>query len=353
MVNPAMSEPYDLLEQNDRLWNLFTREEEHSHRKLDKYDRYIHSFSSYPDVLRPEVSEYLVENGLEAKYPENKPFAVCLTHDVDEIYPPLSHTLRSSIANIRKGRFGKFRDHLLWHVKGKEYSPYWNFQEIIDLEAKYEAQSSFYFLASKKDIDRFRYNIEDLEGRLGQIVDQGWEVGLHGGYYSYNDLNEIIREKERLEAVLGRTVTGCRNHYLRFKVPDTWRLLENAGFKYDTTLGYSDTVGFRNGMCHPFKPVDFTDGHKVLNIFEIPLVIMDGPLFFSTKDYDKALVLAKKLIDIVGANKGVITLNWHTQYFNCPFREHWQSAYEELLKYCFEKNAWLTSGEKIWKWFDN
>ena len=34
----------------------------------------------------------------------------------------------------------------------------------------------------------------------------------------------------RIEKVLNRPIHGYRNHYLSFKVPDTWHLLEQAGF---------------------------------------------------------------------------------------------------------------------------
>ena len=112
---------------------------------------------------------------------------------------------------------------------------------------KYNAKSSFYFLAAERDVKRFRYNLESLGDAIGLIADRGWEVGLHGSYYAYDDLQEIKSEKDKLERLLGKKVTGCRNHYLRFKVPDTWELLAKAGFKYDTTFGYDDMVGFRNG----------------------------------------------------------------------------------------------------------
>jgi len=26
--------------------------------------------------------------------------------------------------------------------------------------------------------------------------------------------------------------------------------------------------------------------------------------------------------------------------------------YEQILKYCYEKNAWMTSGDEIWKWWN-
>jgi peptidoglycan/xylan/chitin deacetylase (PgdA/CDA1 family) len=344
---------YDKLKQNKELRDLFTRKEEYNPKQLDRYNRFTYAFSSYKNVLEPNVSKFLVENGLNLKvdYPENENFAVCLTHDVDEIYPPLKHTLLSSLHYMKNFDFKKLKNQLFWKNKGQEFSPYRNFKEIMDLEEKYSAKSSFYFLATDKDIRRFRYNIEDLEQDLVSIVDKGWEVGLHGGYYAYNDLEEMETEKKRLEKVLGKEVIGYRNHYLRFKVPDTWKLLSEAGFKYDTTFGYNDMVGFRNGMCHPFKPFNLNT-NKEINILEIPLAIMDAALFGSLNSFEEAWETARRLIDTVEKYKGVITLLWHSNNFNCPFRDKLIKLYEKILKYCYDKNAWMTSGNEIWRWWD-
>jgi len=334
------------IRQHEDLWDLYTRKEEYFPRQLDRYGRFIYAHSTNRDVLEPGVSKYLVDGGYEIEYPDDKQFAVCLTHDVDEIYPPLKHTLLSTLTCLKGLDFSGFKRQAFWKLHGKEQSPYWNFQGIMDLEEKYGARSSFYFLATDADIRRFRYNIEDLEGELGRIVDRGWEVGLHGGYYACNDLEEILREKGRLEQVLGRNITGYRNHYLRFQVPDSWETLEKAGFGYDTTLGYPDMVGFRNGMCHPFRPYNLYTETEV-NILEMPLIIMDGTLFDSVRSYDEAWDVAKRLIDTVASCNGVLTLNWHANNFNCPFRSSWPRLYERILAYCHGKEAWMTCGERI------
>ena len=46
------------------------------------------------------------------------------------------------------------------------------------------------------------HRVEDLESDLGTVIDNGCEVGLHGGYYAFDDLAEIKLEKARLEKVL-------------------------------------------------------------------------------------------------------------------------------------------------------
>ncbi|PKP60279.1 MAG: hypothetical protein CVT89_00165 [Candidatus Altiarchaeales archaeon HGW-Altiarchaeales-2] len=337
------------LKQNKEMWDIFTRKEEYNSKHLDYFE--IHNLNMGKYVTKPIVSKFLIENDLKINYPENKKFAVCLTHDVDDIYPPLHHTLLSSLYCIKNLNFKQLKKQLFWKNSGKEYSPYRNFKEIIDLEEKYSAKSSFYFMATNKDIRRFRYHIEDLENDLGFIWDNDCEIGLHGGYYAYNNLGEIKKEKERIEKVLGKSVIGYRNHYLMFKIPDTWELLEKCGFKYDTTMGYNYGVGFRNGTCHPFKPFNL-NSNKEIDILEIPMIIMDSALFNVSISIEQTWETVKNIINTVEKCNGVLTLSWHSEVFNWPFRENWKILYEKILKYCYEKNAWMTSGEEIYRWWN-
>jgi peptidoglycan/xylan/chitin deacetylase (PgdA/CDA1 family) len=332
------------LQQDSKLWELFTLKEDHG---KELYDKTYHGAAT-ENVLEPSVSMRMAHEDI--RYPGDRKFAVCLTHDVDDIYPPFTHTLLSSANYVKKLDFYGLKDRILWRNKGKENSPYWNFKELMALEEKYGARSSFYFLSDGKDRKRFRYDVDDLSHVLGEIADKGWEVGLHGGYYAYDDSKEIAREKKLLEKALGRTVIGYRNHYLMFKVPDTWEHLAEAGFKYDTTIGYSNMIGFRNGMCHPYKPYDLRTGREI-DILEIPLAIMDCALFdYAHSDAD-ALEASRKIIDTVEKLNGVVTLLWHNNSMvETSHRASWGRLYEKLLEYCRGKNAWMTTGGEIYQW---
>ena len=338
----------ELLQDDRTLFNEFTLDSEYGRIEIsrEKPDE-----ESMRNALEPRVSRYLVEHGEDFTYPEDKRFAVCLTHDVDDIYPPFTHAAMSMASHAGRLDIRGLNEDILWPRHGKKASPYRNFSRIMELEEKYGATSSFYFMATDRDVKRFRYNIEDLEGDLGAIVDKGWEVGLHGGYYAYDRLEEIKKEKARLEKVLGRNTIGYRNHYLRFSVPKTWEYLEKAGFRYDTTIGYNQTVGFRNGMCHPYRPYDRTDG-KYRDILEIPMAIMDCSVFEQGRTQEGAWELAKQLVDAAEQYHGVVTLLWHNDAFGVPFRDGWVKLYNKLLKYSSDKNAWITSGENICRWWE-
>src|SRR5665647_2840379 len=141
--------------------------------------------------------------------------------------------------------------------------------------------------------DLFTRKEEYSSKNLGEVSDRGWEVGLHGGYYSFDNLEAIKKEKKRLEVVLGKKVLGFRNHYLRFKTPDSWEILADASFRYDSTFGHSNSAGFRNGMCHPFRPYNLKEDREI-RILEIPLVIMDVALFAISKSFEEAWECTKK-----------------------------------------------------------
>ncbi len=339
---------FEKLKENEELWNLFTRKEEYDLTFRDRYDRFPYYLSNQRSIFEPRVSKFLLENGLKPQYPDGKKFAVCLTHDIDAVYPEKLSTIIGSIKALARGDLTETMKSPFSRIC-KKCNPCWNFRKIVELEAKYDAKSSFYFLALNPEETDFNYDIKDLESELGILSDSGWEVGLHGGHESYNSLEDIKEKKSRLEKVLGKRVIGYRNHYLRFKVPNTWEFLSKAGFKYDTTLGYPDCAGFRNGMCHPYRPFNLNEGHPI-DIMEIPLVIMDRSFFkdYMRLDVKKAWECTKHLINTVEQHNGVITILWHN---NTCIDGETLKYYEKVLEYCAGKNAWITSGEEIYNWW--
>lgn len=333
---------HDILRRDPQIWDLFTRKEEYDASLRDQYDRFPYYASKDRDIFEPKASQYLAEHGYKVEYPDDAPFAVCLTHDIDTVYRSIPSKAMSTLRTLKQGNIsGASRN--LSKMRTKKL-PLCNFHEIMDLEEKYDAKSTFFFMAESPGEQDYAYDIEDLKPEIGNIVDRGWEVGLHGGHNTYMNPLEMREKKERLEKVAGKPVIGYRNHYLRFRVPDSWEYLSQAGFKYDSTLGYVDCVGFRNGMCHPFKPYNLNTGREI-DIVEIPLIVMDGTLFqsYMRLDVNSGWKIIQKLIDSVGQCHGVFTILWHNTFMDELNRD----LFEKILKYCIEKGAWITSGKGV------
>ncbi len=346
-MNPTPSQPnpmnsmHTILRQDPEIWRLFTAEEEYEAPFTDMYDRYPYYLSKNRDIFHPKASEYLYNQGFQMEFPDDQPFAVCLTHDIDAVYQSISAKGFYSLKSLLQGDLKKSVATALSTRSRK--LPYWNFKEIMALEERYGSKSSFYFMALAPGDQDYAYDIRDLKDEIRMIADAGWEVGLHGGHRAYCDPAQLTVEKTRLEEALGQPVTGYRNHFLRFRTPDTWEQLSQAGFSYDATFGYADCVGFRNGMCHPFRPYDLRADHEI-GILEIPLTVMDCTLdAYMRLDPRKAWEVTRRLIDTVEQYRGVFTLLWHNTYMDGERLK----LYEKVLAYCREKGAWMTSGEEV------
>jgi len=312
----------------------------------DQYDRFPYYASRNRDIFEPRASQYLVEHGYQVDYPDDAPFAVCLTHDIDAIYQSITSKGLNAYRLFKQGNCqGALKK--ISQMRSRKL-PLVNFSSIMDLEEKYGAKSTFFFKADRPGDQEYTYNIGDIGEEVGAIIDRGWEVGLHGGHTAYLNPDEMREKREWLEKVTGKPVTGYRNHYLRFRVPETWEYLSQAGFRYDATLGYADCAGFRNGMCHPFRPFNLNTGREI-DIVEISLVVMDGTLDQTYMRFDRkgTWEFVKMLIDRVAACHGVFTILWHNTYMEGENL----GLYEKILRYCRKRRAWMTSCVRVYTHF--
>lgn len=352
MLNENSQQIYEDIKKEPDLWSLFTNMGEYNPTKVDKHGRISYKFTSNKDVLKPRVSEYLTNKGYKIDYQDNKKFAIFLSHDVDDIFISEKQIIRSLVPLPVNRDMTGLKKFLISHLR--KQNPYINFKKIIQLEKKYDVCSTFYFFATEKDILGNKYKIENLYEEIKYILDMDCEIGLHTGYYSYDKLDMIKTERKKLEEIIGKQIIGIRNHLLRFKIPFSWELLSKAGFKYDSSLGYHDMIGFRNGMCHPFRPFNLNN-NKSIDIIEIPLCIGDIALFsYMKKTADESWEYIKKIIDNVEKCGGVLGILWHNWFFSFPvsycgiFGKEWTSLYEKILNYCSLKKAWITTGEQIY-----
>jgi len=281
-------------------------------------------------------------------WPQNKKFAVCLTHDVDRVkktYQYLTHFIKS-------------KD--LYHVKSfitRKQDPYWNFDRIMEIEDKYGVRSTFFFLNESKQFNilrpkewklamgRYDLNSKKIIGAIHKLQAGGWDIGLHGSYDSYKNKELLLKEKTNLEKIVGKEVIGIRQHYLNLDIPETWEIQKSIGLKYDASLGSSHEIGFR-GQYFPFQP--FTDSFLV-----IPLTIMDSVLFQNSGSVDDVWIACKEIINEAEKHGALLTILWHQRVFNEQEFPNWSKIYGKILDYCSGKNAWVTNGEDIFNWCNN
>ncbi len=229
----------------------------------------------------------------------------------------------------------------------------------MDLEESLGVRSTFFFLNESSRwrlfnlesmmlfIGRYRIHDERIQDAIRVLDEKGWEIGMHGSYYSYQEKSLLEKEKQALEAILGKTVYGSRQHYLNLNIPETWQYQSQLGLAYDSTLGYTRRVGFKWNMTQPFYPRNPATG-KAIPILQIPLGIMDVPLMKLPDPWEAAL----HLIDEANDKQAVLTLNWHQRVFNPWEFQAWQDIYIRIIQESLRREAWVVPLGRIANWWD-
>jgi len=318
-------------------------------------------------LYRPVVDEdYLARGGAKPVWPGGKPFAVCLTHDVDLVS-------MSSFRQAARGRFETLVNGSLPAMKIRGLiglgldveravrstpDPLHCYECWLEVEEKVGARSTFFFWPGWKAVGKHHpsdclYDMEDrvvfngqrctVAEMIREINHRGWEIGLHPSWYSFDNAEEMKRQKVALEAALGKDVVSVRQHYLHYDIRVTPRVQAEVGLKYDSTLGFNDNVGFRFGTCYPWRLYDLK-AEKELPIVAMPLIIQDGAMLNPVKgmrlDEETAFQYVQQITDAVERVGGVLTLLWHP---NAVINPPWWRVYLRSIEYLKERNAWFGS----------
>lgn len=329
--------------------------EEYINLRRDKYNRFLFEYSEYKNegiysnLLVEEYRNKLISNlnsiGIYCKRLniwDNHKFGLFLSHDVDGVYKYRS--LLKSIAKIIL-KPSKFSLKELFHSKlDAKKDPYFQgFEYLIESSKKYNFKSTFFFITKVREkLDDF-YNINDkcVKEVINTIALNGFEIGIHGSLQSHNNLDCLKEEKEILF-----NCYGTRQHYLKYDINITPK---NHGelFKYDSTLGFADMIGFRRGTCMPFGLYDLASDTK-LDLIEIPLLVMEQTLkSYMNLDPKEAYEKIIEIIQKVEEHNGLFTILWHPG--NCS--DEWEiwinGCYEKLLIYLYDNKVLSLTGNEI------
>jgi hypothetical protein len=304
--------------------------------------------------------------------PAGHRFAVCLTHDIDFVgirRHRFDHTMwgflyRATVGALRRFRRGRLSLGLLlrsWKAAASLPFVYVglakDFWEPFGWYLRVEqGLPATYFLipfpgrvgehvevqhASRRAA---AYDLAELSSATAALQAAGCELGVHG-IDAWHSADRGREELARIAAVTGESRIGIRVHWL-LRGDDTVRALEDAGFAYDSTVGYNETVGFRGGTTQVFRP----SGADVL--LELPLHIQDGALFYGERldlTEEQAWQRCGAIVDHARSSGGVVTLLWHDRSHG-PER-FWGDFYARLVGALRADECWFGSGAQVVEWF--
>lgn len=285
---------------------------------------------------RPIVNEYvdLLWAAMLRHWPRLErrrwPYRVELTHDVDHPWfactGSWSAVMRACVGDLAKRRdaglaLRRMLSCALPEGRGRAYDPYNTFEFLMSTSEAMGLRSSFFFMAGPQtnDLDS-RYSVADPEIRklMRGLYQRGHQIGFHGSYDTMDRLDLAMAQVSALKRAasdeeISLTGFGGRQHFLRWRCPETWRIWEALGARYDSSVGFADHAGFRAGTCHEYPAFDPVSRER-LSLIERPLLVMDRTLElgqYMGLSQESACDYVKGLADKCRRHGGIMTMLWH------------------------------------------
>jgi hypothetical protein len=367
----------------DSLARLLLRLEEHERTTRDRWGLWDHTFSENRDQIEvPEVDRWLVAQREELArpaelvplWPDRRPFAICLTHDVDVVSSKLSpkqvaRTMRAALApdgrtsplRVVRPAVRAARALRTGIVRAPSLAA--TLERSVALEVERGLTASYFFTVPPAGpwtrwdcvyAPDDRCTFRGAEQRIGDVMRtlraEGFEIGLHGSYESSRTPGVLERERATLETATRAPVEATRQHFLHWDVRWTPRLQEQARLRADSSLGFNRTVGFRAGTSLPFRQFDVAND-RALDVVEVPLAVSDaallGPIGLQ-RGMQATRDLVEQLLAEVAAVGGLFTCVFHPDKLARP---EWLSLYEWTLDRAVDSGAWVTSVAGIDAWW--
>ncbi len=330
----------------------------------------IPSIEIHITILRDLLVEYQIAFDEVPPVPVGYNFIACLTHDVDHFAirnHKCDHTMfgflyRASLGSLvelfqgRKSPRQVARNWLavlsLPLVHLGIVPDFWGKPErYLDLDPA----STFFIIPKKGEAGltptgerrsrrAARYNLSQLQRSIGEVLARCGEVAAHG-IDGWRDTGEGRKEREQIQELTQSSEVGVRMHWLYFD-SETARKLDEAGFSYDSTFGYNETVGYRAGTTQGFRPI----GTKCL--LELPLHIMDTALFYPSHLHfsaDQAMSRVDAMVNDMTQFGGALIINWHDRSI-APERL-WDDFYIRLVGKLEAAGAWFCTAGEAAAWF--
>lgn len=321
---------------------MLSRWEEYLPQEYDRFGRIKPTnniavklgFSTRPvvDEWRTFIWDLLEKLDPSVKRPPAEGYRLNPTHDVDILYFPTDIlNMLGDVKNTRNPAAPIKR--FIHKIKGT--NPYNTFDFLMAMSERNHVPSTFYFMADGKSVLDNKYRNTDpfLKQLVKNVRNRNHHIGLHPGFETFNDPNEFIRQKHYVENYTGQQITHNRQHYLRLRLPETLNVWEKAGIENDSSLGFTQGVGYRCGTGGSFPLFHVTERRKT-KVTETPLVFMEVAIR-SYADLSKSradsLMALRTFKQFSQKFQTPFTFLFHNSSFDDIRWPGWQKLYTDFL----------------------
>lgn len=331
--------PFDIFSAS---FYLISRYEEYLPYEAVKFGRYPHteSLGFKNNFLNVPLINIWVDDfasWLKQKHPaltfHKLPFKFIPTYDIDIAYSYLNKgILRNAGAAIRSA-FTLNVKSLVQRVKvliKKENDPFDNYNWLDRLHQQFNLEPIYFFLVAEKN-GLYDKNVLPDKIVMQDIIKEHakkYTIGLHPSWQSGDDKSLIAKEKETLEKISDTEIDKSRQHYLRMKLPETYRLLIEAQIKEEYSMGYGTINGFRASVASSFYWYD------IENEFQTKLRVHPFCYMDSNSIYQQKMLPQQGYDEMVGYHK---ICKQYSGTFISIIHNHliagkeWKNVYEKFL----------------------
>jgi hypothetical protein len=325
---------------------LISRYEEYSAKSFDEHGRFsgMQAWGGALCLRMPlaDIWRNEVHSEIRKVFPRYNPvvpgFRTVATIDVDSAFAFRYKGVRRTLGGVAKDFIRLKPGQALSRLKcvlANQIDPFDTYEYILDTCFAYPIELRCFFLLA----DRSRYDINvhyrnaQLRERIQDMRDGGAIVGIHPGYESHNDVRILRSEIARLDSILGDKTIHSRQHFLKFRLPVTYRRLLECDIRHDHSMGYADAPGFRAGTAHPFKWFDL-ERNEVTSLLVHPVIVMDSTLrHYQQLDTLEALQVIEQLKSEVRNTGGDFVSLWHNETVaEMGDWVGWRAVWEEAVK---------------------
>lgn len=335
--------PFDILAAS---FYLLSRYEEYLPHKKDMYGRYAHEnslawregFLQVPliNIWLREFSQ-IIKNRFPSFSGRRSSFVFLPTYDIDEAYSFKYKTWQRSaggaVRDLLSGKFKRFAQRRRV-IDNKETDPYDAYAWMDDLHRPHKLQPHYFFLAAEKNgkLDKNNLPSEIPIQTLIRNISGKYATGVHPSWQSGDDHSLIRREKQRIEDIAKIKVTASRQHFIRFTLPLTYRLLMEAGITDDFSMGYGSINGFRASVASSFYWYDL-ERETATSLLLHPFCYMEANSFYEQRQTpDKSLQEMRHYYEVVRAVNGTLITIWHNTFLGTDERlKGWREAYSTFF----------------------
>lgn len=327
---------------------LLSRYEEYLPHTPDQFGRYPHqnalAFKEH-FLHQPLINTWWtyftqqVQEKLTVQIAGKNQFTFLPTYDIDIAWSYKNKGFRRNLGgwckDLLQGKFSLLSKRIAV-LRGKQKDPFDAYGWLHQLHEQHRLKPYYFFLLAHHRT-QYEKNISPDNKQLIALISDHlirYPVGIHPSWNSSLDEGVMNREIQTLTQIAGKPVLASRQHYIKFTVPHTYRMLLQQGIRFDFSMGYGSINGFRASVALPFYWYDLEQEQQT-ELLLFPFCFMDANAYYEqNKTPQDALTEMKSLYKAVKDVNGLFSMIWHNNFVGTdPAFTGWKEVYEQFMQW--------------------